>query len=110
MKSLLRTCATIGLTVVATSCVSYSGVSKSPNGDLYISGATNYFVFSTPWVRHCEVEGTKLNCVELTEPSKASTGSTGGTAAPTSSAESPASASPEAPAPEASPAADKPKK
>lgn len=102
----------MGLAFVATACVSYTGVSKSPNGELYISGATSYFVYSSPWVRRCEVDGTKLNCVELSESPKPAAGAADGTTAPASSASPAASATPDAPAPEPEPKADpaKPKK
>ncbi len=60
------------LAVVALSCAScatYTGVSKA-DGQIYISGMTSYFVFSTPWVRRCDVDGTTLRCEELTEEEK----------------------------------------
>ena len=106
MKSLAPLGTTLGLALVATSCVSYTGVSKSPDGELYISGGTNYFVFSSPWVRRCQVDGTKLNCVELSETPPRSTGSTGDTAAPAPSGESSASPAPEASAPAPEPKPD----
>jgi hypothetical protein len=92
--------------------VTYSGVSKSPQGELYISGATNYFVFSQPWIRRCDVDGMKLNCVELSESPQAAPGTMGGTAGAAPSGEPPAAAAPEAPAPapESKPAAAKSKK
>lgn len=90
--------AVVGLALVATSCVTYTGVSKSSDGELYISGGTNYFVYSTPWVRRCKVEDTKLDCVELSESPKPAASSTGGSAPPAASGESsgspPAEASP----------------
>jgi hypothetical protein len=111
MKSFARIGALLGLVLVGTSCVTYSGVSKSPQGELYISGATNYFVFSQPWIRRCEVDGMKLNCVELSESPQAAPGTTGATAAPAPSGEPSATAAPEAPpAPEAKPAPTKSKK
>jgi hypothetical protein len=102
----------MGLAFVATACVSYTGVSKSPNGELYISGATSYFVYSSPWVRRCEVDGTQLNCVELSESPKPAAGAAGATAGPASSAEPSASPAAEAPAPtlETKDAPAKPKK
>ena len=106
MKSPTPLCTTLGLALVSTACVSYTGVSKSPDGELYISGGTNYFVFSSPWVRRCQVDGTKLNCVELSETPPRTTGSTGDSAAPTPSGESSASATHEAPAPAPEPKPD----
>ena len=88
----------IGIGLLASSCVTYSGVSKSSDGELYISGGTSYFVYSTPWVRRCKVEDTKLDCVELSESPKPAASSAGGTAAPAPSGASSASATPE-PAP-----------
>lgn len=98
MKTLPPMCIILGLALVATSCVSYTGVSKAPGGELYISGATSYVIFSSPWIRRCDVVDTKLNCVELTEPPQ-SKGSTSGTSAPATSA------APEAPAPAPEPEA-----
>jgi hypothetical protein len=106
MKRLPPLCATMGLAVVATSCVTYTGVSKSSDGELYISGGTSYFVYSTPWVRRCKVENTKLDCVELSESPKPAASSTGSAAAPAGSSEP---ATP-APAPEAAPEESKSKK
>jgi hypothetical protein len=103
MKSLALLFAAAGLALVVTSCVTYTGVSKSSDGELYISGGTNYFVYSSPWVRRCKVDDTKLDCVELSESPKPAASSAGGTAAPASSGEPSASAAPpapEAPAPE----------
>ena len=110
MKTLTPLCATIGLALFEMSCASYSGVSKSSDGALYISGATNYFVFSEPWVRRCEVDGMKLNCVELSESPRVPRGEAGGTAAPAASGTT--SAPPEAPvaAPEPAPTPAKSKK
>jgi hypothetical protein len=68
MRNVVRTLGVIGLCLVGTSCVSYTGVARSPEGQLYISGGTNYFVYTSPWVRRCDVDGDKLNCVELSEP------------------------------------------
>ncbi|HEV8246849.1 MAG TPA: hypothetical protein VGP93_13820 [Polyangiaceae bacterium] len=111
MKSVTLVCVIMGLALVAGSCVSYTGVSKSPDGELYISGGTNYFVYSSPWVRRCKVEGEKLECVELSEAPKPAASSTGAAAAPAPSSEPSASAAPEAdPAPETKPAAAKSKK
>ena len=112
MKRLAPVRATMALALVATSCVSYTGVSKSPDGELYISGGTNYFVYSTPWVRRCTVDGTELKCVELSESPKPAAGSNGGTAAPAPSGEPSTATAPEppAPAPEPKPAPDKSKK
>jgi hypothetical protein len=88
--------AILALALVATSCVTYTGVSKSSDGELYISGGTSYFVYSTPWVRRCKVADTKLDCVELSESPKPAASATGGTAAPASSGESTGSTPPEA--------------
>ncbi len=101
MKSLAPLCATMGLALFVTSCVSYSGVTRTPDGELYISGATNYFIISLPWVRRCQVDGTTLKCVELTESPPPAAGAAGGTASPASSAE-PSSSATDAPAPDAS--------
>jgi len=101
MKNLAPTCATIALALLATHCASYSGVSKSPDGALWISGATNFFVFSQPWIRRCEVDGMKLNCVELSESPQAAPRSMGGSTTPAPTSE-PATAAP-APAPEPAP-------
>ena len=85
----------MALALVATACVSYTGVSKSPDGELYISGGTNYFVYSTPWVRRCTVDATELKCVELSESPKPAAGSNGGTAAPAPSGEPSTATAPE---------------
>lgn len=105
MKSLAPMCAIVGLGLVATSCATYTGVSKSPDGELYISGATSYFVFSEPWVRRCTVDGMRLNCVELSEAPKAATGTTAGATAPATSSEPAAVPAAEAPAPAPEPQA-----
>jgi len=103
MRSLAPKSATLSLVLLATSCVTYTGVSKSSDGELYISGGTNYFVYSTPWVRRCKVLDTKLDCVELTESPKPA-GSAGGATAPAPSSDSRASATPApATAPESAP-------
>jgi hypothetical protein len=77
MRTLARTLGVIGLCLVGTSCVTYTGVARSPEGQLYISGGTSYFVYSTPWVRRCDVDGDKLNCVELSEPPSSSKSASG---------------------------------
>jgi hypothetical protein len=96
-------CAALGLASLVTSCVSYSGVSKAQSGELYISGATSYFVFSQPWIRKCDVDGQKLNCVELSETPQPPPGqyNNGGATAtpPSATTDAPAGAAP--PAPEA---------
>jgi len=110
MKSVALVCATMGLALFAASCVSYTGVSKSPDGELYISGGTNYFVYSSPWVRRCKVDGEKLDCVELSESPQPAASSTSGTATSAPSGEPSASAAPEAapaPEPHAAPAKSK---
>jgi hypothetical protein len=98
------------LATVASSCVTYSGVSKSPEGDLYISGATNYFIFSSPWIRRCKIDDTTLHCVELSEPPRSGNDSAGGTAAPASSGEPSPAPSASAKEPDAKPAPDESKK
>jgi hypothetical protein len=102
MKIFALGAATLGLVSLTTSCVSYSGVSKAQSGELYISGATSYFVFSEPWIRKCDIDGQKLNCVELSESPKPPQQpyNTGGTAAPpAATTDAPPTAAP--PAPEA---------
>lgn len=102
MKIFASCAAMLALASLTTSCVSYSGVSKAQSGELYISGATSYFVFSQPWIRKCDIDGQKLNCVELSETPQPPQGqyNTGGTAAPpAATAEAPPSAP--APAPDA---------
>ena len=70
MKTLFGT---IGLAVLCwqgVACVTYSGVTKA-DGQLYLSGGTNYWVYTQPWVRRCDVDGNKLTCDELTESASA---------------------------------------
>lgn len=109
IQSVARASALLSLALVASSCVTYSGVSKASDGDLYISGATNYFVFSSPWIRRCKVDDTTLNCVELSEPQRSGNDSKGGAAAPASSGEPAASPPADAPAKEPEPKADEDK-
>ena len=102
MRNLARILGPIGLALLSASCVSYSGVSKAPDGSLYISGATNYFVFSSPWIKHCTVDALVLNCEELAEPAKANGANAAGTttepaAAATPSASAPLASEPSAP-------------
>lgn len=91
MKSFVKGLAIIA-GVLATSCVTYSGVSKANDGQIWISGGTNYFIISVPFIKRCDVDGTILKCEELSEqpPPSARRG-----AAPADSA---------APAPSAKPA------
>lgn len=105
MSNVARILGSIGLCLLGTtSCVTYTGVSKSPDGQLYISGATSYVVFSSPWIRRCDVDGFKLNCEELSEsPPKKK----GAPAAPGSAASSPPASAPQA-APPAPPAPEPP--
>lgn len=94
MKSVAFVCATLGLALVVTSCVTYTGVSKSADGELYISGGTSYVVYSSPWIRRCKVDGEKLDCVELSEKPPAPAGSGSAAAAPAPAASSEPAASP----------------
>ena len=103
MTKLAWSLAPIGLSLLGSACASYTGVSKSPDGQIYISGATNYFVFSSPWIRRCTVQGQKLECEELSEsPSKprGGTAAAGTTSAPAPAAAAPPPAAPPPPAPE----------
>lgn len=88
MNDLARMVAAIGSCFICTSCVTYSGVARAPDGQLYISGGTNYFVYTSAWVRRCDVDGQKLNCVELSESPATSSGAaasdSGATSAPSS--------------------------
>ena len=103
MRSLARRLGSIAATFLAVSCVSYTGVNRASDGTLYISGGTNYVVFTSPWVRRCTVDGQKLNCDELSEsPSRAKRAAAGGAAAPPPAA----SPAPPAPAPPAEPVPD----
>ena len=74
MRNLTRSLGVIGLALLGTSCVTYSGVTKSQDGKLYISGGTDYFFYTEPWVRLCDVDGLRLNCVELSESPSAPRG------------------------------------
>jgi hypothetical protein len=64
----------IGLCFTSTACVSYTGVTQAGDGQLYISGGTSYVFYTAPWVRRCEVDGMKLDCVELSESPNAARG------------------------------------
>ncbi len=70
MRNVIRAIAVAALWGPLSGCVTYSGVTKA-DGQLYISGATNYFVFATPWVRRCDVDGHQLHCEELAESASA---------------------------------------
>ena len=87
MRNVVKMLGLIGLALLGASCVSYSGVAKAADGTLYLSGATNYFVFSEPWIKHCTVDGLILNCEELSEPAKTqgANAATATTAQPTAS-------------------------
>ena len=101
MRSIASVCGALCLPLVATSCVTYTGVSKSSDGELYISGGTSYFVYSTPWVRRCKVDGEKLDCVELSESPKPA--ATAGAPATSSGEPASSAAPPPLPAPESAP-------
>lgn len=72
-------------------CASYSSIQKSGN-EIYLSGATNYFVVSVPFLKRCDVDGQVLRCEELKEFEPPP--------APRRSGDAGADAPPEAPAPE----------
>jgi len=108
MRNLARMFGSIALALLSTSCVAYSGVTRAPDGTLFISGATNYFVFSQPWIKHCTIDGLVLNCEELGESPPRANGANGANAAsstptqPTATAE-PAASAPPVPEPAAPP-------
>ncbi len=74
MKNLFLGIGLLALGSQSVACVSYSGVHKAQDGQLYISGGTSYFVYSQAWVRRCDVDGNQLHCEELTELASAPRG------------------------------------
>jgi hypothetical protein len=96
MRNPARRLGIVGLCFIATSCVTYSGVTRTPDGQLYISGGTSYWFYTSAWVRRCDVDELKLNCVELSESPAANAAATNGGAA---TAAPPAEAAPAPPAP-----------
>ena len=64
------------------SCVSYSGVSKANDGQIWISGGTTYVFVTVPFIKRCNAEGTTLKCEELSEspPPSSRRGEAGATA------------------------------
>ena len=67
------------------SCVSYSSIQKADK-EIYLSGATNYWVFTQPVLKRCDVDGQVLHCEELKEFEAGRKA----TAAPAATAETPA--------------------
>jgi hypothetical protein len=84
------------LGAASTGCISYSSIQKTDK-EVYLSGATNYFVIQVPFLKRCDVDGQILRCEELKEfePS-ARRGAGGAEAAPSASS---APAAPAAAAP-----------
>jgi hypothetical protein len=92
----------LGLSALSTACVHYSSIQRTDK-EVYLSGGTNYFVVSVPFLKRCDVEGQILRCEELKEfePS-ARRGASESSAPPAGSAS--AAPAPAAPAPGAAPA------
>ena len=98
MRMVIRWIAVAVVAAPLSACISYSGVTKSGE-QLYISGATNYFVFSQPWVRRCDVDGNQLHCEELSEQASAPRARREGAPKPAAPAPAPSPAPLPAPAP-----------
>jgi hypothetical protein len=54
------------LSASSASCVSYSSIQKADK-DIYLSGATSYFVITVPFLKRCDADGQVLHCEELKE-------------------------------------------
>ena len=55
-----------GLASLSVSCVSYSSIQKTDK-EVYLSGGTNYWFISVPFLKRCDVDGQVLHCEELKE-------------------------------------------
>jgi hypothetical protein len=66
MGNLRRSAIGIALCVSCASCVSYSSIQKTDK-EVYLSGATSYFVVSIPFLKRCDLDGQILRCEELKE-------------------------------------------
>ena len=64
--SMKRNLIAIALCASSVSCVSYSSIQKTDK-EIYLSGGTNYFIMSVPFLKRCDVDGQVLHCEELKE-------------------------------------------
>jgi hypothetical protein len=56
----------LAITLLASGCTYYAGISKTADGKVYITGTTNFFVFATSFVKKCTESGTTLTCEAMT--------------------------------------------
>jgi len=62
----MRTLILIVMASLSVSCVSYSSIQKTDK-EVYLSGGTNYWFISVPFLKRCDVDGQVLHCEELKE-------------------------------------------
>ena len=62
----MRTPIALLLAAASVSCVSYSSIQKADR-EIYLSGATSYWIINVPFLKRCEAEGQVLKCEELKE-------------------------------------------